>query len=181
MYVTRGDLSPEQIIAKRNREPEAARAVPSDRKVDQNQSVPQPPETAFPSDRQKVRQVQRALSRAQSVLAGLEEFRSILFRTGVEGGERAALEVMDRGKYQGEAVLEPYRQLLLRSAASRDSKDLDRLIGSVRQNIAALSNDRAKGVDIAAPGALAALMEGIRRNGQDLQRLERDNVLRLLS
>jgi hypothetical protein len=181
MYVSRGDLSPEQIISKRNREPEAAQAVPSARKADHNQSVLQPPETPFPSDRQKVRQVQRALTRAQSVLAGLEEFRSILFRTGAEGGERAALEAMDRSKYQGEAVLEPYRQLLLRSAAGHDSKELDRLIGSVRQNIAALSSDRDKGADIAAPGALGALMEGIRRNGQDLQRLQRDNVLRLLS
>jgi hypothetical protein len=181
MYVSRGDLSPEQIIHQRAREAEPAQIAPSARKVDQNQIVPRPAETQFPSDRQKARQVQRALSRAQTVLAGLQQFRSVLFHPGTEVGGQAAMEVIGLSKYRGEAVLEPHRQLLQRAAASSDSGELDRLIGSVRQNIAALWGGQDRMRDLAAPGALAATIEGIRRHGQDLERLEPDRVLRLLS
>jgi hypothetical protein len=78
-------------------------------------------------------------------------------------------------------VLQPYRQTLLRAAANRDPSELDRLIGTVRQNISALAGDRDMGPDNATARAIAALIEGIRRNGQALERLERDNVSRLLS
>jgi hypothetical protein len=181
MYVSRGDLSPEQVSAKRNRELEAAPAVPQVRKTDKGQGVPWAEDARIPVDRQNLRLAQNALSRAQGLLAGLEQFRSALARTGEQGDQRAALQVLARSRYRGEAVLEPHRQLLQRAAAARDPSILDRLIGTVRQNIAALARDREAGSGLAAPRKLSALFEGIRRNGPGLERLERDNVLRLLS
>ena len=181
MYVSRGDLSPEQISAKRNRELDSPPAVSSARKVAKNQSGPRPEDAHIPVDSQKVRLTQGALARAQSLLSGLEAFRSAIERTEGEGGERAALQVLTRAKYRGEAVLEPYRLALQRAAASRDPRFVDRLIGTVRQNIAALSREQDSGLEPAAKPALEALAEGIRSSGSSLERLERDNVLRLLS
>jgi hypothetical protein len=181
MYVSRGDLSPEQISAKRNRELEKPSAVSSSRKIDQDRSGLRPEEANIPVDNQKMRRTQGALARAQSMLAGLELFRSALSRTeGQGGGERAALQVLDHSRYQGEAVLEPYRQALQRAAADRDPRFVDRLIGTVRQNIAALAQDQDAGGEPAAKPPLAALTEGIRSIGSGLERLSRENVLRLL-
>ncbi len=181
MYVTRGDLSPEQISAKRSRELEKTTAASASRKVDQDRTGLRPEEANIPVDNQKARLTQGALARAQSMLAGLELFRSALSRTEGQGGERAALQVLDRSRYQGEAVLEPYRQALQRAAADRDPRFVDRLIGTVRENITALARDQDAGTEPAAKPALAALMEGIRSTGSGLERLSRENVLRLLS
>jgi len=181
MYVTRGDLSPEQISAKRNRELEPPPAVSPARKVAKDQAGLRPEETHIPVDSQKVRLTQGVLARAQSMLSGLELFRSALERAEGQGGERAALQVLARAKYRGEAVLEPYRQALQRAAAARDPRFVDRLIGTVRQNIAALARDQDAGNELAGRPTLAALAEGIRSKGPGLERLERDNVLRLLS
>jgi hypothetical protein len=181
MYVTRGDLSPEQISAKKNRELEAPPAVSPARRIAKNQDGLRTEEAHIPVDSQKVRLTQGALARAQSMLSGLELFRSALERAEGQGGERAALQVLARAKYRGEAVLEPYRQALQRAAASRDPRFVDRLIGTVRQNIAALARDQDAGTELAARPTLAALAEGIRSSGSGLERLARDNVLRLLS
>jgi hypothetical protein len=181
MYVTRGDLTPDPIAPKRNRGLEPAQSIPATRKADQDPVLQQLAEARKPAERQRVRLIQRALSRAQSTLAGLEEFRSVLWRSGADGLERSALEILERTRYQGEAVLEPHRQMLLRASANRDSRELDRLIGTVRQNISALAGDRHQGPDFSASRQIAALIEGIRRHGQALERLKRDNVSRLLS
>ncbi len=181
MYVSRGDLSPEQISAKRNRELESPPAVSPSRRVAKDRAGLRPEEAHIPIDSQKVRLTQGALARAQSMLASLELFRSALARTEGEGGERAALQVMARSKYRGEAVLQPYRQALARAAAARDPRFVDLLIGTVRQNIAALARDQHAGTELATRPMLAALAEGIRSNGSGLERLARDNVLRLLS
>jgi hypothetical protein len=182
MYVSRGDFTPDPIAAKRNRGPEPAQSIPAARKVEQDYSVlQQPAEVHTPAERQKVRLIQRALSRAQSTLAGLEEFRSMLWRSAAASVQRSALEVLERTRYQGEAVLEPHRQMLLRAAASRDTRELDRLIGIVQQNISALPGGRDQDRDYSASRDIPALIEGIRTNGQALERLERDNVSRLLS
>jgi len=181
MYVSRGDLTPEQISAKRNRELEAPAAVPRARKSDKSQAGMRAEDARIPVDRQNLRLAQDALSRAQGLLAGLEQFRSALARTGAGGDQRAALQILARSRYRGEAVLEPHRRLLQRAAAARDPSVLDRLIGTVRQNIAALARDREAGGTLAAPRMLSAIFEGIRRKGPGLERLERENVLRLLS
>jgi hypothetical protein len=180
MYVTRGDLTSDPIAAKRNRGLEPAQSIPA-RKADQDPALQYSAEVRTPAERQRVRLIQRALSRAQSALAGLEEFRSMLGHSGAESFEPSALELLEGARYQGEAVLEPHRRVLLRAAANRDHRELDRLIGTVRQNISAVAGDLDRGPDYSAPRAVDALMEGIRRNGQALQRLERDNASRLLS
>jgi hypothetical protein len=181
MYVTRGDLSPEQINARKNRELEKLSGVSSTRKVVPDQAGLRSEEAHIQVDSQKARLTQGSLARAQSMLASLELFRSAMSRTEVESGERAALQVLARAKYQGEALLEPYRQALQRAAADRDPRFVERLIGTVRQNIAALARNQDAGIEPASRPELAALAEGIRSIGSGLERLARDNVLRLLS
>jgi hypothetical protein len=108
MYVTRGDLTSDPIAAKRNRGLEPAQSIPA-RKADQDPALQYSAEVRTPAERQRVRLIQRALSRAQSALAGLEEFRSMLGHSGAESFEPSALELLEGARYQGEAVLEPHR------------------------------------------------------------------------
>ena len=138
--------------------------------------------------RQRALVAQRYVARAQAVLGGLEGFREYLLGLpqGQPHGEpqagQEALEVILRARYQEEPVLESHRQTLLGIAARGDLPLLERWIATVRETVAGVAGDldrRESGQ--AGPGSLPQLLEGIRRSGASLEKLERDNVLKLLS
>jgi hypothetical protein len=120
------------------------------------------------------------VARAQTVLGGLEQFRDYLL--GGPRGEQEALEVILRARYQGEPVLETHRETLLGIAARGDLPLLDRWIATVRETVAGVAGELDRR-EAGQPGAglLQELLEGIRRSGPGLVRLERENVLKLLA
>jgi hypothetical protein len=175
MQVNRGELSPDPIGPARRPELEELR-----RAVSRPAEAPAPPKEGLSELRQSALVAQRYVARAQSVLGGLEGFRDYLL--GEPGGEAEAREALLRARYQGEPVLEAHHDALLRIAARRDLPLLERWIGTVRETVAGVAAQMAPG-GMQAPdaGTLRSLREGIRRSGADLEKLQRENVLRLLA
>jgi hypothetical protein len=177
MLVNRGELSPDPIGPARRRELEELQRAAASRQPSQAQA----PAAEGPGDlRQRALVAQRYVARAQTVLAGLEGFRDYLL--GEPQGEQEALKAILRARYQGEPVLETHRETLLRIAARGDLPLLDRWIATVRETVAGVAGDLDRR-EAGQPGAgsLQELLEGIRRSGEGLEKLQRENVLKLLA
>jgi hypothetical protein len=178
MQVNRGELSSDPLGPARRRELEELQGTAATRRVSPGQSPPIPEEGGLTELRQRALVAQRYVARAQAVLGGLEGFRDFLL--GSPGGE--AEEAILRARYQGEPVLEAHRAALLAIAGRGDVPLLERWIGTVRETVAGLAGELSRG---AAPGpeasTLQGLLEGIRRSGGGLEKLQRENVLKLLS
>jgi hypothetical protein len=119
------------------------------------------------------------VARAQAVLGGLEGFRDYLL--GGSRGEQEAQQVLLQARYQGESVLESHSDTLLGIAARGDIALLERWIATVRETVAGVAGELGR-PETGRPtaGALQELMESIRRSGADLEKLQRENVLKLL-
>ena len=178
MLVNRGELLPDPIGPARRRELEELQRVAASRRTGQAQAAPAP--EGLSELRQRALVAQRYVARAQAVLGGLEGFRDYLL--GRPQGEQEAQEVLLRARYQGEPVLETHRETLLGIAARGDLPLLERWIATVRETVAGVVGDLDRR-EAAQPGAgtLQELLEGIRRSGAGLEKLERENVLKLLS
>jgi hypothetical protein len=177
MQVNRGELSPDPLGPARRAELEEARRTQAAGRAGQ---APALPDEGLSELRQSALVAQRYVARAQSVLGGLEGFRDYLL--GEPSGEAEAQEALLRFRYQGEPVLEAHREALLSIAARRDIPLLERWIGTVRQTVIGLAAELARGGTPAPDaGTLRALQEGIRLAGEGLERLQRENVLKLLA
>jgi len=177
MLVNRGELSPEPIGPARRRELEELQRAAAARRAERTSA----PAEEGPSElRQRVLVAQRYVARAQAVLGGLEGFRDYLL--GEPRGEQEAQEFILRARYQEEPVLESHRETLLGIAARRDLPLLERWIATVRETVAGVAGDLDRR-EAGEPGArtLQELLEGIRRSGAGLEKLQRENVLKLLS
>ena len=180
MQVNRGELSPDPLGPARRRELEELQQAAAVRRASTGQSPPIPAEGGLTELRQRALVAQRYVARAQAVLGGLEGFRDYLL--GEPQDEAGALQALLRARYQGEPVLEAHSATLLGIAARRDIPLLERWIGTVRETVAGVAGELARR-EAPEPGArtLQALMEGIRLSGAGLEKLQRDNVLKLLS
>jgi hypothetical protein len=178
MLVNRGELSPDPVNPARRRELEELRRAAAARRATQTQAPPAP--EGLSELRQRALVAQRYVARAQAVLGGLEGFRDYLL-AGQSQGEQQALEVILRARYQAEPVLDTHRETLLGIAARGDLPLLERWIATVRETVAGVAGDLDRR-QAGAPGAdsLQRLLEGIRRSGAGLEKLERENVLKLL-
>ncbi len=177
MLVNRGELSPDPIGPARRRELEELQRIAASRRSGPTQA---PPVEGLSELRQRALVAQRYVARAQAVLGGLEGFRDYLL--GQPRGEQEALEVILRARYQEEPVLESHRETLLGIAARGDLPLLERWIATVRETVAGVAGDldRREAGQV-GPGSLPELLQGIRRSGAVLEKLERENVLKLLS
>jgi hypothetical protein len=179
MQINRGEPSSDPIGPARRRELEELQAAAAVRKASTSQS-PAPAEAGLTELRQQALVAQRYVARAQTVLGGLEAFRDYLL--GEPRGEAEAQEAILRVRYQGEPVLETHRATLLGIAARRDIPLLERWIGTVRETVAGVAGELdRRGAREPGAGTLQELQEGIRRSGAGLERLQRENVLKLLS
>ena len=180
MQVNRGEPPSDPIIQARRLELEELQSAPAVRKVASGQSPAIPAEEGLSELRQRVLVAQRYVARAQAVLGGLEGFRDHLL--GGPPDEAEALQLILRPRYQGESVLESHRTTLLGIAARGDIPLLERWIGTVRETVAGVASELAR-QEVREPAArtLQELQEGIRRSGAGLERLQRENVLKLLS
>lgn len=180
MQVNRGEPSSDPIIPARRRELEELESAPAVRKVAAGRSPAIPAEEGLSELRQRVLVAQRYVARAQAVLGGLEGFRDQLL--GGPPDEAQALQLILHPRYQGESVLESHRATLLAIAARGDIPLLERWIGTVRETVAGVAAELAR-QEVREPAArtLQELQEGIRRSGAGLERLQRENVLKLLS
>jgi hypothetical protein len=180
MQVNRGEPSSDPIIPARRRELEELQAAAAVRKVAPGQSAAIPAEEGLSELRQRVLVAQRYVARAQTVLGGLESFRDQLLGGPLD--EAQALQHILRPRYQGESVLESHRAALLGIAARGDIPLLERWIGTVRETAAGVAAELAR-QEVREPAAetLQELREGIRRSGAVLERLQRENVLKLLA
>jgi hypothetical protein len=180
MQVNRGELSSDPLGPARRRELEELQGAAAIRRAAADQSPAIPEEGGLTELRRRALVAQRYVARAQAVLGGLEGFRDFLL--GAPRGEAEAAEAILRAHYQGEPVLEAHRASLLAIAARGDVPLLERWIGTVRETVAGLAGELSRGE---APGpegaALQGLLEGIRRSGAGLEKLQRENVLKLLS
>ncbi len=178
MLVNRGELSPDPLGPARRRELEELQRAAASRRAGQTQAPAG--EEGLSELRQRALVAQRYVARAQAVLGGLEGFRDYLL--GQPRGEQEALEVILRARYQAEPVLESHRETLLGIAARGDLPLLERWIATVRETVAGVAGELDRR-EAGQPGAgrLQELLEGIRRAGAGLEKLERENVLRLLS
>ena len=176
MQVNRGELFADPLSPVRRRELEETQAASPVRRPDEAPAVP---EAEGPSElRQRVLVAQRHVARAQAVLGGLEGFRDFLL-----GGPHAEPEIRNailRPSYQGESVLESHGETLLAIAARNDIPLLERWIATVRETANSIAPETARQEALEPAGALTQILEGIRRSSPDLQRLERENVLKLL-
>jgi hypothetical protein len=182
MQVNRGEPSSDPIGPARRRELEELQAAAAVRRAATSQSPALPVETDLSEVRQQALVAQRYVARAQTVLGGLEGFRDYLL--GEPRGEAEAQEAILRVRYQGEPVLETHRATLLDIAARRDIPLLERWIGTVRETVAGVAGEldrREARPSYPGAGTLQELQEGIRRSGAGLERLQRENVLKLLS
>jgi hypothetical protein len=173
MLVNRSELSPDPVSPARRRELEELQRAAAARRAGQTRTPPAP--EGLSELRQRALVAQRYVARAQVVLGGLEGFRDYLL-AGQPQGEQQALEVILRARYQEEPVLDTHRETLLGIAARRDLPLLERWIATVRETVAGVAGEAG------APAAdsLQRLLEGIRRSGAGLEKLERENVLKLL-
>jgi hypothetical protein len=180
MQVNRGEPPSDPVIPARFRELEELRSTPAVRKVAAGQSPAIPAEEGLTELRQRALVAQRYVARAQAVLGGLEGFRDRLLAGPPDKEE--ALQLILRPRYQGESVLESHRANLLAIAARGDLPLLERWIGTVRETVAGVAAELAR-QEVREPAARTVqdLQEGIRRAGAGLERLERENVLKLLS
>jgi hypothetical protein len=177
MLVNRGEFSPDPLGPVRRRELEELQRAASARRAGQTQA---PAEEGLSELRQRVLVAQRYVARAQAVLGGLEGFRDYLL--GGPRSEQEAQEILLQARYQGEAVLESHRETLLGIAARGDIPLLERWIATVRETVAGVAGELDRpGTGRPAAAALQELLDGIRRTGAGLERLQRENVLKLLS
>jgi hypothetical protein len=180
MLVNRGEFSPDPVSPSRRRELEELQRAAAVRRTERTQT---PPAAEGLSElRQRALVAQRYVARAQAVLGGLEGFRDYL--SGQPRGEQEALEVILSARYQAEPVLETHRETLLGIAARGDLPLLERWIATVRETVAGVVGDldrRRHAAGAPGAGSLQELLEGIRRSGAGLEKLERENVLKLLS
>jgi hypothetical protein len=142
-----------------------------------------PAEQPVPEIRKQLLVVQRSLGRYQSMLGGLEGFK-ILLQTEA----KTARDYIRHVVYRGEAVLQPYSEQLDGILKAKDQESLQRMIADTRTEIHALAvelsrletaeqNNRAIALGKAA---LSDVLEGIRKQGDQLLNLEGENVLDLL-
>jgi hypothetical protein len=140
-------------------------------------------EQPVPEIRKQLLAVQRTLGRYQRVLGGLEGFKVLL-----RSDAKSAADYIAHVRYRGEAVLEPYSVQLNGVLQRGDAEALGRLIQGTRAEIHGLSvelsrletaeqNSRSLSLGRAA---LSGVLEGIRRQGDQLLNLEGKNVLDLL-
>jgi hypothetical protein len=176
MLVNRGELSSDPIGPVRRRELEELQRAAAARRAGQ---TPAPPVDGLSELRQSALVAQRYVARAQAVLGGLEGFRDYLL--GEPRGEQEAQEVILRARYQGEPVLETHRETLLGIAARGDLPLLERWIATVRETVAGVAGELNRQAGEPGARALQELLEGIRRSGSGLERLQQENVLKLLS
>jgi hypothetical protein len=180
MLVNRGEPSSDPIGPARRRELEELHGASLVRRAAAGQSPAVPAEEGLTELRQRALVAQRYVARAQAVLGGLEGFRDFLL--GEPRSEAAAQEAILLARYQGEPVLEAHRATLLGIAARRDLPLLERWIGTVRETVAGVAAELGRR-EAREPDSrtLQELQEGIRRSGSSLERLQRENVLKLLS
>jgi len=179
MQVNRGEPSTDPINPARRRELEELQAAAPVRRTAAAQPQAVPPPEGLSEHRQRALVAQRYVARAQAVLGGRERDRDYLLSG--PGDEAGARERILRARYQGEPVLESHRATLLGIAARRDVPLLERWIGTVRETVAGVAGelDRRE-TQPPETGRLRELADGIRRHGQDIEKLERENVLKLL-
>ncbi len=177
MQVNRGELANDPLGPVRRRELEELQRAASIRRSEQ--AAP-PAAEGLSELRQRALVAQRYVARAQTVLGGLEHFREYLLgEPAANPGEAQAIIL--RANYQGEPVLETHRDTLLGIAARRDLPLLERWIGTVRETVAGVAGDlERREANPPWPSGLKELLAGIRRSGAGLEKLQQENVLKLL-
>ena len=175
---------------------ESAQAAGSEASVVQNASAradaplkegdsPATANTPVPEIRKQLVVVQRSLGRYQSILGGLEGFLPLL-----ESGtaEAEATRFIDGILYRGEAVMEPFREELISILKNGDRSALRRMIEKTRTDIhvlgirlSRLETAEQNSRSIASSTMVASdILEGIRKQGDQILNPDRKNVLDLL-
>jgi hypothetical protein len=177
MQVNRGELFTDPAGPARRPGLEATQAAQPVRRAGESPAVR---EAEAPSElRQRVLVAQRHVARAQAVLAGLEGFRDFLLEGAHDESETR--NAILRASYQGESVLKPHGETLLAIAARNDLPLLERWIATVRETAGSIAAEAERGQSVEPAGVMAQVLEGIRQSSPALQRLQRENVLKLLS
>jgi hypothetical protein len=129
--------------------------------------------------------VQRSLGRHQSILGGLEGFLTLLESSA---HEVEATRYIDGTLYRGEALLQPFREELINILKNKNRSALRRMIEKTTADIHVLGVQLSR-LETAeqnsrsiASGIMAAsdILEGIRKQGDQLLNPDRKNVLDLL-
>jgi len=179
MKIYPGEKSFGQVPQNRLNEPAALQTSSRNRSAAKAPAAEQP----VPQIRKQLVVVQRSLARFQSMLGGLEGFKILM-----QSGATAAGDYIRHVVYRGEAVLQPHSDRLDRILQTKDQESLQRMIADTRTEIHALAvelsrletaeqNSRALTLGKAA---LSDVLEGIRKQGDQLLDLEGKNVLDLL-